>query len=301
MATASGAILSGLRRALGVIILVCLCVGCATWETEEPAAKPFGAVRRRLSPESVVLESQAIAIPMSDEQWLERLWMELDEQHFSSDLRRRLAANGLRVGIVSLQLPDMLREAIDEQKASAEQVGLNEDAGASGQSMYGYRSWQAIARHRNELVTSPTRDTMVILLSDEERVVGQTFNQAQCKLSLRVFPLGDGGARMELVPEVHHGPPTQRIVGDSGVFRFDSGPQRNIFETLTIDASLSLGQTLAITCTNPPKGLGQQFFCETGSPNGQKRLLLIRLAQSQYDNLFLDDESDAPLASSEAM
>ena len=46
------------------------------------------------------------------------------------------------------------------------------------------------------------------------------------------------------------------------------------------------GQTLILSCTPESKGLGQNFFVDTSHGDPQQKLLLIRLAQTQRDDLF---------------
>lgn len=296
-------IASGKLR-LGIVLLLTAFVaqfgGCATWQAESPETTETLPAPRQLATDSVLLESQFVNVPTDDPDWSDRLWKELDEQHLPTDLRRRLLANGVRVGIVSSQMPEMLRNLLDEQTERQKKVGEDNGEHVGSQMMFGHQRWQALARRRNEIVTSPTRDSMVLLINDDGRLSGRSYSQAQCKLALRVYPRGDGGARMEIVPEIHHGQPKQRFVGDGASFRFDSGPDRDVLSNLRVESEISLGQTLVFTATSPPKGLGQHFFYDDPTQPTRPRMLLIRLAQSQYDSLFSEDNVNGPLATSEA-
>ena len=43
-----------------------------------------------------------------------------------------------------------------------------------------------------------------------------------------------------------------------------------------------------ITCNSNESGLGQTLFEQVGYRHTEKRILMIRLAQSQHDDLFSD-------------
>ncbi len=105
-------------------------------------------------------------------------------------------------------------------------------------------------------------------------------------LAARSFPQGDGTVRLEFMPEVHHGEPRKQWVAGEGTFHLLSGRAREVFQDLLISASLHPGETLLLSCTPDHKGLGQNFFVDVGQGDAQQKLLLIRVAQTQRDELF---------------
>ncbi len=113
-------------------------------------------------------------------------------------------------------------------------------------------------------------------------MVGKTFADAQTVFELKAFPLGDGRARLELVPEIQFGPVKQKYVGRDGMFELEVGRERKNFPQLRIDATITPGHTLAVSSGSSRSSLGGCFFCNAE----RQKLLLIRLAQSQYDDLF---------------
>ena len=85
-----------------VLLPALLLVGCIT----TPAQKGRSPLKpARMSPDSVVLDIFFVRFPFDDPQVNGQLWQEIDEQHFPPELRRRLTANGFRVGLVGGQLP----------------------------------------------------------------------------------------------------------------------------------------------------------------------------------------------------
>ena len=67
-----------------------------------------------------------------------------------------------------------------------------------------------------------------------------------------------------------------------------------IFERLRLEAVLSPGQTLLLTSTVDTKGLGDQFFSASAGGGGARKLRLVRLAQTQYDDLFASEDAALP-------
>ena len=67
-----------------------------------------------MSPDSVVLEITFVRVPTDAIELLEDMWKDVDELHLPKDQRRRLSANGFRTGIVGTQLPDLVRQLLDQ-------------------------------------------------------------------------------------------------------------------------------------------------------------------------------------------
>jgi hypothetical protein len=210
-------------------------------------------------------------------------------------LRRALGENGFRCGLVGPQLPESLRQLLDEQDDC---LGIPRD---DGKAIHGLltplQRLQSRAGRRNKIVASNSvRKRMVVLCREGGQVRGGTFEDAQCVFGLRTFPQGDGGVQLELIPEVQHGPLRQKWVGQEGMWRLDADRERKVFSQLRTEAVLSPGQTFLLTCTADGKGLGGQFFTEDASSGPVRKILLIRLAQTQLDELFAPEQISTPMA-----
>jgi hypothetical protein len=245
-----------------------------------------------MSSDAVVLEVAFALLPSADAVEQE-LWAEVDEQHLPIDVRRRLAANGFRSGLVGSPLPVALRRLLDDQQNSSA-VRLSNGEPVLDELKMQQRK-QLGAGRRGDVVTSQTLEQISVLRMQEGRLVGQTYEQAQCRFAVRSFPQGDGRVRVELTPEIHHGKIRQRWVGDERALRLDAGQHHEEFEDLRLETVLSPGQTLIVAGTDDVKGLGRSFFAQGEGANFQRRLLLIRLAQTQLDDRFQADNSPGPL------
>ena len=84
----------------------------------------------------------------------------------------------------------------------------------------------------------------------------------------------------------------------TGIFRQVAARRRKVFDDLRIELDLSPGHTCLLSATDPVKGLGRHFFTygtEAESPG--PKLLLIRLARTQYEDLFGGEQILAPIVS----
>ncbi|MFO0901382.1 MAG: hypothetical protein U0939_00175 [Pirellulales bacterium] len=282
------------RVRLACFFLAVVLSGCSTWNSPKNEGG-FKLGQPQMSPDSVVLEVVILHLPEDggDEPW----WSGLDEQALDHALRLRLAENGFRAGIVRGRIPEQLESQLGSQRES--QAGIdpeNQPAGVAGE-----QRLQCRAGKRNKILLSDVYPTLAALVPNGERLTGRTLENAQCLLSVRSFPRGDGGVELEITPEIEHGQARQRWVGQAheGTYRLDSNRERLSLESLRIRPTLEPGQVLAVSCAPEIKGLGRQFFSDIpGGSAPERRVLLIRLAQTQIDDLFSEQGGRDPLTTS---
>jgi hypothetical protein len=286
--------MSALRYLPPSLILLATLCGCAQWvntTTDDVSSLPSPP----LPPDSVVLEVAFARLPLADAAAYDEIWQQTDEQVFSTDLRRQWAANGLRCGILGSQLPAKLREILDRNAGSlAEQAEAALDA--QGEAGRGDRRIQCRSGRRAKIYASKSFDKLALLAQESGTVRGWQLSQAQCLLGLKAYPLGDGRAKLNLVPEVEHGELKTQYVGREGTVMPQLGREREVFEALSLDATLAPGHVLMISTTPEAKGLGEHFFVEKTATAEVRSLLLVRLAVTQHDDLFAPDQLAAPLA-----
>jgi hypothetical protein len=276
---------------LELLVLALACIGgCALWKEEisEPPSLPPA----KMAQDTVVLEIAFVKIAGEALAQQESLWREVDEQPIPAETRRKLLENGLRAGVVSSQLPQLLRTLLEQTNdpLAIKGPGLGDDVTAS------QRQLQSRAGKRGVILAGSTQDKIALLLQEEGRISGQEYLQAQCLFAVKTFPQGDGRVRMELIPEIEHGEARQRWVGQEGSFRVEAGKDHKVLDHLRTELTLSPGEVLILTCTPDQKGLGKQFFA-AGATSEQK-LLMIRIAQTQYDDVFAPEKLKAPIATS---
>ncbi len=267
-------------------VLAIWLAGCASnsHRMDDPAILP----RPRLPKDTLVLEIAFVDVPV-DVAEQASLWSEIDEQHFSPASRRRLTANGFRCGIIGNKLPPRLLQRLSSAGGGDGGAGFVDvsqiDFAAHGKN----RQIHLRSGGTGEIVTGDIRDELVVLTSDDQRVIGQTFHSAQTVFDLTAHILPGGEVQLQLEPVILHGNSQQKIVGGegTGAWRFESSRQRAAYNHLKIQATLLPGQFMAVTTMGSGMSLGGQFF-SSARQDGPPKMLLIRHTHAEPDDLFPD-------------
>ncbi|MHB8867013.1 MAG: hypothetical protein ACYC6N_32015, partial [Pirellulaceae bacterium] len=166
--------------------------GCAQW-SPPPPGELTQLPLPKLAPDSVVLEVTFIRIPEERVDFEQRFWPEADEAALDADLRRRMAANGFRGGIVGTPPPPALQELLDRQPAPDVSEGATTIEAGAEIAVRTHRLRNR-AGHPGKIVVRGTPvSKLAALLSDEEgRVRGESLDQAQFYFSIASHPQGDG-------------------------------------------------------------------------------------------------------------
>ncbi len=276
------------RRYVVVCLLLALVGGCARWHKRRAVEPPSLLRPAAASPESVTLEIFFVRVPFADPQANVELWQSVDEQQLPVDLRRDLARNGFRAGMVGGQVPAQLSELMhltDEPPPVAEQQ--QQTVPLDTEPTVRRRVLQLRSGRRGEVLASPLYPTLPLLVCEGGDVRGKTFQQAQGLFGLHAHPQPDGRVRLSLVPEVHHGEARQQWNGQDGMLQFEMARPKESFETLQIDTLLTSGQMLLVTCLpDRPGSLGHHFFHDQSARGEEQKLLIIRLVTSPTQELY---------------
>ncbi len=264
--------------------------GCTTiaHEAEKSPLKAAG-----LPPDSTVLEIFFVSVPLGDPQSNQDLWEEVDEQHFPPALRQNLSQSGFRVGLVGGRIPLTLANLmeLDHKPAATADTEPAKLKPLVSPPRVVRRHLQAHCGQRSEVMASGVYDELPVLRCKSGVVGGRSYPKAQGIFALAAWPEPDGRVRLELVPEVHYGPPRQSWVASEGALRLEPGRDRLAFDDLSISATLSPGDLILLSSlSNRPGSIGHSFFTTTTAGKSEQKLLVIRLAQTQHDDLFVSGE-----------
>src|SRR5262245_33888428 len=275
-----------------VVVPVLLC-GCAPLATAAKQPKQWSA--SRLAADAILLEIAFVRLPAVNHAAYDAIWLAADEQEFPAELRSGLATNGLRVGVFGQELPGQLRELLDARPSSFE--SLSEGMAADLEMGGSRQRLPARAGHRSIIKASTVYPALPVLLSEDGIVRGHQLSDARCVFALKAYPQGDGRARLTLTPEIEHGESKMRFTGISeGMIIQQTSQERLVLDRLRLEAMLSPGQTLMLSTTPEIKGLGEYYFSQLISGALERRILLVRFAQTQFDDLFAAGQTAAPLA-----
>jgi hypothetical protein len=252
----------------------------------------------RLAPDAVVLDIAFVSLPVGDTDQYAAIWEAADEQPLPPELRKSLDTNGLRVGILGQRLPSELQKLLDTNPKLAESLTKGD---VSELELDGGRQHLPVrAGHRAIVKASAVYPNLPVLISEDGRLRGQQLTEARCIFSLKSYPQGDGRTKLVLTPEIEHGEAKTRWVGSEGMMIQQTGQEKLVLDRLRFEAMLRPGETLLVGPTAESKGLGEYFFSpstgsNTGGKNVQRRLVVLRYSQSQFDDLFAREQTSAPL------
>jgi hypothetical protein len=247
-----------------------------------------------MSPDSVVVEVAVLELAAGEEPASEQFWHGVDEQNLPFELRRRLSRQGLRFGVIGAQVPDWIRHRLQQQ---SKHLKLDEARGtAMPNDIAVHRRLQCRAGQRRFLPVASVCEQLMLEDPAASSLASREYADCQCQLAVTASPLGDGRVRVELMPSIHHGRPRQRWVGRGGLFHAEVARERAEFEDLSIDAMLSPGQTLVIAASPTAGRLGQAICDGRSDDHARGKLILLRLAQTQLDDLFDPHQTLTPIA-----
>ncbi len=277
-----------LMFALGVVCAP----GCAHWYKldHEPQAITKSLPPPRPSPDIVTIETVILRLNGDDELRWNEVWPRIDEQAFGIELRRKLDTNGIRGGIIHGEFPIAV-DAWVEKAAQAQKSDLFEQASIAADVSTHVQTLRCREGVRKDLSIRNVQDQSITLfLSDGQYVRGRTFERPLMIFDLRAYPLRDGAARVKLIPEIQHGQPVPTFIGGDFAFRREMRRPAESWDSLTIQAILSTGQTLLLTSTDPPRGLGEHFFfSQTAERKIERTVFLLRMVGTSTDKLFAVD------------
>jgi len=262
------------------------CSGCR--HLAEPVGKsPLKPAH--MSADSVALEVFFARFPFGEAEPNGPLWADVDEMHLPAEVRQRLARNGFRVGLVGGQVPTSLVKLMElkDKPAPRPRSLENRVVDLEHEPRVVRRYMELRPGVRTDVVASDIHDELSVLLCGPAGVEGETFRSAQAVLVVRAFPERDGRVRIKIVPEIQHGESKLRYVGSQGALRIEPGRAKRAFDDLAVEAVLAPGHMLILsTLLDRAGSLGHRFFTQNTDGHVEQKLLVIRLAQTQHDELF---------------
>jgi hypothetical protein len=244
------------------------------------------------SPDTIDVETVVVRFSEDQGGLIEEIWQMADESLFDFQQRQALDRNGLRAGVFHGELPTKLRSQLNsaahQQKNDViELAGLGSDADSRMRLMR-----CRAGRRKDILVRREIARPLSIVTSIDGQLSGQTFYDRPVALfAMSPFPTTDGRAAIELVPEVQYGEAISQYVTSEVGVRQELRRAAKVWKPLKIRATLSPGEVLMVASTHPPKSLGGAFFvADTVQQTEEHLVLLIRLAATQLDDLFGEEQ-----------
>jgi len=268
-----------MRMVLHLSALVCLCVlcasGCRLFPDDGGAGGKSPLRPARPSPDSVTMEIIWARFPASDPQLNDAAWQDIDETQLAPAVRRELANNGFRVGVIGGTLPPAIARVLNQGESHSEKPSSDTEdqtIDLTAEPIVHGRVRQLPRNQRYEIQASEVYPSVPLLVSGGRELSGRTYQQAQAIYALRVDPQPDRTALVELTPELHHGSPSIRWTrGDDGSGILRQAPVRDheIFTNLRMNVTLAPGEMLLLMSLPTPAA---------GSANTSTRWIPARAA-----------------------
>jgi hypothetical protein len=274
----------------GMVRLALLCLaalaGCRNL-AEQVGKSPLKPPH--MSSDSVAMDVFFVRFPFGESEPNGLLWADVDEMHLAAEVRQRLARNGFRSGLIGGHVPMSLSKLMELKGKPAPRPESLENRVVDLE-----REPRVVRRHmelragvRTEVIASDIQEELSVLLCGPAGVEGESFRSAQAVLAVRVFPERDGRVRVRLVPEIQHGENKLRYVGTQGALRIEPGRAKRAFDEMAVEAVLAPGHILILSTPPDRSGtLGHRFFTQNTDGQVEQKLLVLRLAQTQHDELF---------------
>jgi hypothetical protein len=284
-----------------VLVVLSLGSGCRLFD-EDASVQGQSLLRPATpSPESVLMEVIWARIPLDDPELCNDVWAQIDETRIAPAVRRELARNGFRVGVIAGTPPDAVARALN-MNANLDSNGSDQGADhlssldvINDPKVHGSR--RNLRRgERMEIRASETVPSMPLLVSRGSELGGRTYRDAQAIYALRIDPQRDQTVKVELTPELHYGPSRLRFSGvEEGMdvaFRQLPMRDREVFESMRMDVELAPGEMLMLTSLPHVSSRPGHYFHTTQSSAGrEQKLVLVRLAQVPRSDTFADSTS----------
>lgn len=283
---------------LPLVVCILLTPGCRLLGLGLPVADSpqlDATDRPRTTASTIPVELLFVRCDEHDAALRDELWDFVDEQALGDATRRGLNANGLRVGIVGGHLPPHLADRFTALEAPA---GDEFPAAAA----VTRRLLRLLPGKHSDIVAAARRAELVLLEQCAGEVRGATYHDASPQFTVRAWPASDGRVRLEVVPEVKHGPVEKSWVGEDGMFRLETGQKRHRMEHLQVGTTLPAGAMLLIACAGDDAAtVGDAMLRDRDRDAGTYvRLLAIRPLAGGVDPMFSASEGAAMEAEAEA-
>jgi hypothetical protein len=241
-----------------------LVAGCVTGPPAPPTAW-LQALKSPQGPDVVHIETALLEVAPGDRFLNGELWTLADDQVLAPDQKVLLEANGLRVGQLGGVMPAELQTLLTARRTWGNPQRIQQHAG------------QPV-----RVVLGPVQARCCFQVHREERDAPVNLEQAECVLVLVPSLAADGRTRLQLTPEIRHGPAALMPypTADRSRWMVQKQQPTESYPDLGCEVSLAAGEYLIVGGRiDRPETLGYQAFVRGEEATPRQRLLLIRTAR----------------------
>jgi hypothetical protein len=266
-------------KVLMLVMAATAVAGCTLHRLDLRENSPLplmGSGGQVIQPKICALQVATLSRPLRDESIHGAVWRVADEHVIAPQVRRVLQANGLRIGLITGDLPpaaEAVLKAPPPHKVDPAQIVL--PAGES------------------TLVSMAAPVPQVsLLLNRENQAVGKDYKDASGFVRITADQEGTNSVTLRIVPEIHHGP-FQRGFGaapNSGLnapmhFTIKDGQQEDSLRDLAVTLTLEPNQVAVVGCrAERDSSLGSFLFTqsEANSDRVIQKVLLVWATRTHF-------------------
>jgi hypothetical protein len=232
---------------------------------------------RVFEPKYCKLDTAIVSRPVGEHVVDASVWEVADQQSIPTEARQILESNGIRIGIITGNLPSEINEAFKPAPPLVE------------------TQWVHIAipeGERTPIVVGSKTESAALLLNHRGKVDGRDYQDAEGRIIVSPSHSGSKSVSIRLVPEIHHGESRRTIapLQANGLFApqefsIKDGQKEDVLREMTVNVELLPGQTLVLGCRHQQtRSLGTFLFTRT-EPNNDRIFQSVLLIQATRNHV----------------
>jgi len=271
-----------------VVLLVVLAPGCRLVDDEPSLWERVGLTIKPVTipADAMQLEFAFVDRPTTDPDLGPALWDQLDRiGNRAPPVRAALAGNGLLVGQTGSAAPVALENLLSLTAVPSTGRSTAIQPGTPADRRRPLKGWRVFLRDGGdtEVQTLDQRFPHCELVMRQNGSTGtRAFRDARFVIRVTVTRLQDNWARLEFLPEVHHGSRHLRPTAADEGWQYRTRQNIVPLYSLLFTVDLSVGELVVIS-GDPliERSVGRQFFLGTDPQADRQRVLVVRLANMQ--------------------
>lgn len=250
--------------------------GCTLFDKPLPlfhtAAKKLPAIN--LPPDGIQLDVVFVERPFGDALIGPDLWRQVGETaEVDRETRATLRENGFRVGVIGTNPPVPLQKMLGLKSELAYEPDAEQAKQLVGR--------QIVIRSggETEIQVSPFYEECMLEVPQGADTRSRHLYDARCLYRVKAERLQEGWARLDFLPQLHHGTEQLRHAAGEAGWQFQQSQRTETFFPQRFGVKLSVGEMVVVSSENTESTrLGRLFFLGPDEEPTVHRLLVVRLA-----------------------
>lgn len=232
------------------------------------------------SPDAVTLDIYWARTDLGDTEFADALWQSVQEDRIPVEVRLALANEGLRAGVVGGMPSEEIVRLLNPDGTDVDTTVDSMPLSASPAKVT-RRMRQLPTGRRIEIQASDTPQTVPLVRSTPDGLMGGTFEDAQGIYAVTLSGREANRAVIEIAPELHFGQPRMKYTPSGpGMVVQQLAREVESFGELRTEVTLAPGEILVVTSLpGLQHRLGGLFHHVSSDAGLQQKYLLIRVSQ----------------------